>query len=112
MASLRCSARHHGAQLRHYLLVRNSHLHLHTPSKPTNMSAEKYIVVFKQGVTKDQIQKHAEQVNQNGGEVLNVYDSILNGFSAKITPEHLQSLNSFVGDDIDYIEPDGVVTTQ
>ena len=25
-----------------------------------------YIVVFKQGVTKDQIQKHVEQVNQNG----------------------------------------------
>ena len=83
MASLRCSARHHGAQLRHYLLVRNSHLHLHTPNKPAIMSAEsegvtagsllccslaiaEYIVVFKQGVTKDQIQKHAEQVNQNG----------------------------------------------
>ncbi|KAL1748669.1 hypothetical protein HDZ31DRAFT_60117 [Schizophyllum fasciatum] len=76
------------------------------------MSAEKYIVVFKEGVTKDQIQKHADEVNNAGGEVTQVFDSILNGFSAKITPDHLQSLNNFVGGDIDYIEPDGVVTTQ
>lgn len=41
-----------------------------------------------------------------GGEVNNRYDSVLKGFSAKLQPEHLQSLQ---GDDlIDYIEPDGV----
>ncbi|TRM69802.1 hypothetical protein BD626DRAFT_475341 [Schizophyllum amplum] len=107
-------ARHQWTLLRRapHLLVHNIHLHSPAPTNPHIMSADKYIVVFKQGVSQEQIKKHADQVNQNGGEVTQVYDTIMNGFSAKISPEHLQSLNSFVGDEIDYIEPDGKVTTQ
>ncbi|KAF8893362.1 protease propeptide/inhibitor [Infundibulicybe gibba] len=89
---------------------------------------QKYIVVFKQHVSADQIDKFADDVNNNGGEVGHRYGSVLNvihhfsplilgvtaqqGFSASIPDEYLSSLQSLVGDDIDYIEPDSVVTTQ
>jgi len=69
-----------------------------------------YIVVFKDTATDDQINKYANEVNTSGGQVNHRYDSVMKGFSAKISDQHLQSLQ---GDDIiDYIEPDGVVTTQ
>ncbi|KAF8342120.1 uncharacterized protein EI90DRAFT_3032186 [Cantharellus anzutake] len=70
----------------------------------------KFIVVFKDSATKEEIEQYAEKVNNNGGEVTNRYDGVLNGFAAKLTP---QLASSFQGDSIiDYIEPDGIVTTQ
>ncbi|KAG8882783.1 hypothetical protein FRB99_004637 [Tulasnella sp. 403] len=72
----------------------------------------KYIVVFKEHVSKDQVQEYARQIDNNGGEVTQHYD-ILNGFAAKIPDAHLSNLQSLQGNDIiDYIEPDQVVTTQ
>ncbi|KAJ7595045.1 hypothetical protein C8J56DRAFT_928269 [Mycena floridula] len=71
----------------------------------------KYIVVFKDGVTKDQIQKYADDIKTNGGEIGHTYDS-MNGFSATIPDASLSSLQSLVGDVVEFIEPDGVVTTQ
>ncbi|KAG6907657.1 hypothetical protein DXG01_007861 [Tephrocybe rancida] len=92
---------------------------------------QKYIVVFKDTVTKEEVEKYAKEINENGGEVTNRYDSVLNGFAAHVPDSFFQS---FKGDDaIDYIgafpattdqeeseligvtiytEPDGVVTTQ
>ncbi|KAJ2914973.1 hypothetical protein MD484_g5456, partial [Candolleomyces efflorescens] len=73
----------------------------------------KFIVVFKEGVTSAQIDKYASELNQAGGDVKDRFDQgagILNGFSATIPASFLGNLQ---GDDlVDYIEPDGVVTTQ
>ncbi|KAK7045591.1 hypothetical protein VNI00_007423 [Paramarasmius palmivorus] len=75
------------------------------------MSTGKYIVVFKEGVTKDQISKYVNEVNSNGGKVHHEYGT-LNGFSATIPEAQLQSFQSLQGDVIEYIEPDSTVTTQ
>ncbi|GLB37106.1 putative proteinase A inhibitor 1 [Lyophyllum shimeji] len=71
--------------------------------------SQKYIVVFKEHATQDQIDEYANKVNTSGGSVTNRYDNVLKGFAAAIPDTFLQSLQ---GEDIiDYIEPDGVVTT-
>ncbi|PPQ92324.1 hypothetical protein CVT25_008530 [Psilocybe cyanescens] len=97
------------------------------------MSGSPYIVVFKDNVTKEQIDKYIKEVEKNGGELKTRFDEnggILNvcqaiymtlkdaneaapsqGFAAKIPDSYLQSLQSFT-DDVAYIEPDSVVTTQ
>jgi hypothetical protein len=72
----------------------------------------KYIVVFKEGVTPEKVKEYVQEVGQNGGKVTNEYDGILNGFAAELPDNYLQQLQSLQGDVIDYIEPDGVVTTQ
>jgi len=71
----------------------------------------KYIVVFKPNVTKEQIDEYANSVDKNGGQVTHRYDSVLNGFAAELSETSLSQLQS-LDDVIDYIEPDGVVTTQ
>ncbi|KAJ3484721.1 hypothetical protein NLI96_g5450 [Meripilus lineatus] len=70
----------------------------------------RYIVVFKDSATPEQIEQYANDVHKNGGAVLNRYDSVLKGFAATIPQSFLQSLQG--SDLIDYVEPDGVVTTQ
>lgn len=70
----------------------------------------KYIVVFKGTATKEQIDNYANEVNNNGGKVTHRYDAILEGFSAIIPDHFLSSLQAL--DIIDYIEPDGIATTQ
>jgi len=77
--------------------------------------SEKYIVVFKSGTSQEAINKFADTVNSDGGEVTHRYDTILKGFTAKLSPNTLANFNSLQAQDdsiIDYIEPDGVVTTQ
>jgi len=69
-----------------------------------------FIVVFKDGVTQDQVQKYADSLHSNGGTVTHRYGAVLNGFAANIPESFFKSLQ---GDDlIKYIEPNGVVTTQ
>jgi len=74
----------------------------------------KFIVVFKEGTTKEQIDGYVSQLKGSGGSVTNSYydseHSILNGFAAEIPQSFLSSLQQ--ESVIDYIEPDGVVTTQ
>ncbi|RPD59777.1 protease propeptide/inhibitor [Lentinus tigrinus ALCF2SS1-6] len=72
----------------------------------------KYIVVFKDNVSQNDIDKYAQEVAENGGQVNQRYDTVLKGFSASIPDSYLQQLQSFTGSVIDYIEPDGIVTTQ
>ncbi|KAJ3535630.1 hypothetical protein NMY22_g6402 [Coprinellus aureogranulatus] len=83
-------------------------------SKSRNMSdSGKFIVVFKDGVTSEQITKYANEVKAAGGEVKDRYDEgagILNGFSATIPASFHANLAA--DDLVDYIEPDGIVTTQ
>ncbi|ETW81079.1 peptidase inhibitor I9 [Heterobasidion irregulare TC 32-1] len=72
----------------------------------------KYIVVFKPSTSEDVINRQADDLAANGGTVHSRYDSVLKGFSATIPDAYLQSLTALQGDIIDYIEPDGIVTTQ
>ncbi|KAF8157022.1 protease propeptide/inhibitor [Crassisporium funariophilum] len=72
--------------------------------------SNRYIVVFKNGVTKEQIDQYVNNVNKNGGEVGHRWDSILNGFSATLPESFLMSLQN--DELIEYIEPDGIMTTQ
>ncbi|KAG8983127.1 hypothetical protein FRB90_006294 [Tulasnella sp. 427] len=68
----------------------------------------KYIVVFKDSATQEQIEQYAEEVNNGGGEVTARYDTVIKGFAAYLTGSQLQN---FQGDDIiDYIEPDHVIS--
>jgi len=65
--------------------------------------------MFKDHATPEQIQDYVQKVNANGGQVSNQY-STMKGFAASIPESFLSDLQ---GDDIiEYIEPDGVVTTQ
>ncbi|TBU33748.1 hypothetical protein BD311DRAFT_747876 [Dichomitus squalens] len=72
----------------------------------------RYIVVFKDSVSLDDVKKYADEVNANGGEVGNHFDTLLKGFSATIPESYLQQLQSYQGSVIDYIEPDSTVTIQ
>lgn len=74
------------------------------------MPHQKYIVVFKKSASKDQIQKYKDDLATNGGTVTHDYGSTLNGFAAEIPDSFVSQLQP--NDVIDYIEPDGVVTTQ
>ncbi|KAI0066105.1 hypothetical protein BV25DRAFT_1912901 [Artomyces pyxidatus] len=71
-----------------------------------------YIVVFKKDVSQDTIDKHANEINQNGGEVQSRF-GVIKGFKAVIPDTYLTQLQSLQGgSEIDYIEPDGTVSTQ
>ncbi|KAF9529654.1 serine proteinase inhibitor IA-1 [Crepidotus variabilis] len=76
----------------------------------------KFIVVFKDGVTKDQISDYVTKLTDNGGKVKDNWFTqdkpILNGFSAAIPENYLRSFKSFSGDSIASIEPDGVMWIQ
>ncbi|KAG8699429.1 hypothetical protein FRC09_006633 [Ceratobasidium sp. 395] len=76
----------------------------------------KYIVVFKDDAPKSEIDKSIAELEAAGGKVTNRYDGgVLNGYAAEIPDDHFQTLQSqSLAEDskIDYIEPDGVVTTQ
>ncbi|TFK44683.1 hypothetical protein BDQ12DRAFT_673376 [Crucibulum laeve] len=86
---------------------------LHRTETLNKMATGKYIVVFKDSVTKEQIDKYAADIDACGGQVNNRLDPILNGFGAAIPDEHLQSLKSLQSEGIiKYIEEDGIVTTQ
>jgi hypothetical protein len=76
--------------------------------------AQKYIVIFKETATPDDIQQYVDKIqNDGGGKVEHRYDSIMKGFSATIPSTYLSSLQSNLQDSpIEYIEPDSVITTQ
>jgi len=79
------------------------------------MSGEKkYIVVFKDSATEDDIERYADGVEHDGGgEIIHRYDTILKGFAATMSETHLNTLQSNLqSSPIDYIEEDGVVTIQ
>ncbi|KAF9461283.1 hypothetical protein BDZ94DRAFT_1323431 [Collybia nuda] len=64
----------------------------------------KYIVVFKDDVTQEQIDEYARNVDQNGGQVTNRYTDVLKGFAAQITDTQLQTFQSLQGEGIiDYV---------
>ncbi|CAL1707098.1 unnamed protein product [Somion occarium] len=73
-----------------------------------------YIVAFKDHVSQAQIDKYIEDVKANGGSIGHKYDAALKGFSAAIPTSYVQQLEAQGLQDgvIDFIEPDGIVTTQ
>jgi len=76
--------------------------------------AKKYIVIFKDSATDQEIQQYVDGVQKDrAGQVVHRYDSIMKGFAASISPSYLTFMQSNIQDGpIDYIEEDGVVTTQ
>ncbi|EJD52668.1 hypothetical protein AURDEDRAFT_158401 [Auricularia subglabra TFB-10046 SS5] len=74
-----------------------------------------FIVVFKKTASPEQVEEYVNQVSSGGGEVTHRYDAVFKGFAAKLTNQQLQGFqaNLAAGDSpIDYIEADGIVTTQ
>lgn len=70
----------------------------------------RYIVMFKESASEAQIEQYKERLQAQGGNIYADYEPLLKGFSACVPDELIQS---FTQDDlIDYIEPDGVITTQ
>jgi len=79
-------------------------------SQTTTMSGNpSFIVVFKDGVSKEQIKEYAEKVKHSGGKVTHELD-LINGFAADIPQNFLNNLQS--DSLIKYVEPNGEVTTQ
>ncbi|KAK7057194.1 protease propeptide/inhibitor [Favolaschia claudopus] len=76
----------------------------------------KYIVVFKASASQDKINEFMSTVKDEGGEIGHTYDgTVMKGFSATLNEKTLTKFNSLQADadsPIDFIEPDGVVTTQ
>jgi len=75
---------------------------------------EAVIIVFKDDVSEAQVATYADDVIKNGGTVKDRYweSGIINGFSATISPQNLESFKSFTGDKIKSIEGDQVVSIQ
>ncbi|KIM31245.1 hypothetical protein M408DRAFT_327525 [Serendipita vermifera MAFF 305830] len=87
------------------------------------MSHPRYIVVFKKTASKKDIEKYMQDVHAAGGKVTHDYTKaggrpILNGFAAEDPSGYLKGLgdsltaSGFSNSPIEYIEPDGVATTQ
>ncbi|TFK29539.1 hypothetical protein FA15DRAFT_664086 [Coprinopsis marcescibilis] len=92
---------------------------LSTKSKSQDMSDHpRYIIGFKDSATEADIERYAKDLNSNGGSVTNEFyknGGILKAFAGHVPASFLSSLQaqSLQSDSIiDYIEPDGIVTTQ
>ncbi|KAG0258896.1 hypothetical protein BGZ95_004849, partial [Linnemannia exigua] len=70
----------------------------------------KDIVIFKEGTCQEDITKAENDIIDQGGNITNRYNTALLGFAASIPESSIQALN--IHPSVDYIEPDGVVTTQ
>ncbi|KAF5348680.1 hypothetical protein D9758_006848 [Tetrapyrgos nigripes] len=74
--------------------------------------SQKFIVTFKDSVSKEDLKKYKDQVKDAGGKIYQEYDGVLTGFAAEIPPQTLESFKSLQGDVIEGIEPDGEVRIQ
>ncbi|CAG7850525.1 ABC1 family protein MCP2 {ECO:0000305/PubMed:23781023} AltName: Full=MDM10-complementing protein 2 {ECO:0000303/PubMed:23781023}; AltName: Full=MIOREX complex component 13 {ECO:0000305/PubMed:25683707}; AltName: Full=Mitochondrial organization of gene expression protein 13 {ECO:0000303/PubMed:25683707}; Flags: Precursor [Serendipita indica DSM 11827] len=88
----------------------------HLTSAPSIMT-QSYIIVFKDHASAEEIESAKKRIQESGesgsgGEVVHDYGTVLRGFSAKVTPEFINTLQSNFASAIDYIEEDQVVTTQ
>jgi len=75
------------------------------------MSANDYIVVFKDSATDDQIQRYVNDLQNNGGEVTQEF-GVMKGFTARIPDSYIQSFQADFEGIIDSVEQDSVVTVQ
>ncbi|KAJ4483437.1 hypothetical protein J3R30DRAFT_1780457 [Lentinula aciculospora] len=62
-----------------------------------------FVIIFKDGVSKDEIQKFKDDVTSEGGELGDTYEGPISGFSANIQP---QTLLDFL---VQACEPDSVI---
>ncbi|KAF9452377.1 hypothetical protein P691DRAFT_756492 [Macrolepiota fuliginosa MF-IS2] len=69
----------------------------------------RYIIVFKDKATRAEIEQFIDHLIAEG-KIHAHYDALFKGFSASV-PDNLVSLFA-VDRIIDFIEPDGIVTTQ
>jgi len=72
------------------------------------MSSGEYIVCFKDGTSKEVIEKAISEVEQQGGEIKHRYTTTMLGFSAKLPDQVLTTMVN--SSDIDFVEADGQVS--
>ncbi|CCM05723.1 uncharacterized protein FIBRA_07955 [Fibroporia radiculosa] len=72
-------------------------------SRNSTAMSGKYIVVFKDHVTADQVANYARDVDNNGGHVSQSFEPLLKGFSATLPEEYFNRFQSLQGDVVDYI---------
>ncbi|KAK3829197.1 MAG: protease propeptide/inhibitor [Benniella sp.] len=71
------------------------------------------IIVFKDDTPQSEIDEAVRQVESSGGKVTNRYESALLGFSAEFPEASVSVLDALTRNPhLDYIGPDGTVTTQ
>lgn len=73
---------------------------------------DSYIVTFKDDTTEEEIERHIEQLEQDGGVVTQRY-TIIKGYAARIPPAFLDTLQNSLQDGdgvVEAIELDGTVT--
>ena len=79
----------------------------------TETGYDTYIVTFKDDTTDEEIERHIEQLVQDGGVVTHRYDTVFKGYAAQIPPAFLDMLENNLQDGdgiVDAIEPDGTVS--
>ncbi|KAI0743611.1 hypothetical protein C8Q80DRAFT_1182246 [Daedaleopsis nitida] len=89
-----------------------THWHRLPVNDPATSNPTEYIVVFKDNVSDADVERHADDIAANGGEINQRYGTVLKGFAATIPESYFSSFQSLNADVISYIEPDGIVTTQ
>ncbi|KAJ7072331.1 hypothetical protein C8F01DRAFT_1361715 [Mycena amicta] len=70
----------------------------------------RYIILFKDTATDEQIEEYKRKASAGGGEVTQSYD-IIKGFAATLKPETFAEFTNFQAEPnsiIDAIEPDGI----
>lgn len=73
--------------------------------------ASHYIVTFKSDTPEDVIEAEAKKVEESGATIKHRYNAAIKGFSVEVPDDSVSSL-SLTSPHINFIEADGVVTTQ
>jgi Subtilase family/Bacterial Ig-like domain (group 3)/Peptidase inhibitor I9 len=75
-----------------------------TNQNAKNVIPDQYIIVFKQGTSRETVTAAQNTVTRLGGKVLFTYTSALIGFNASLSPNALQAVRAIAG--VAYIEAD------
>ncbi|ORX43697.1 hypothetical protein DM01DRAFT_1340655 [Hesseltinella vesiculosa] len=75
------------------------------------MPASTYIVTFNKDTPDEVIEQHAKETEAAGATIKHRYNSAMKGFSVEV-PDDIVSALSFDSPHINFVEPDGEVTTQ
>ncbi|KAK3829199.1 MAG: serine proteinase inhibitor IA-1 [Benniella sp.] len=76
-------------------------------------SAVRKIVVFKEDTPPETIEKAIHDVEASGGQVTQRYTEVMLGFAAEFPEASVNALSALEANpQLDYMEDDGIVTTQ
>jgi len=72
---------------------------------PITYKDKRYVIVFKNSVPEETVNKYMSEIVDAGGRLTQTYDWFLHGFCAAVPEAHLQLLNKNTTE-VDYIEPE------